>query len=141
MAGNRIIVGSGKTAITVDGALAGGILRNLEHAIGTEVTEELDRIAVGYRDEAYDTWPVRTGKSRDALDTAIRLRSVDEIEGLVYTVEYGRFIVSGKVGKEFKTRPRSPITELRKRVIAGRRANAERIKAALIAGLNRGSGV
>ena len=137
MAGNRIIVGSGKTAITVDGPLAGGILRDLEAAIGREVVAEVDRIAEGYRDGAAATWPVRTGKSREALDTMIRLPAPDVVEGVVSTVEYGRYIVSGKVGKDFKTRPRSPLTELRKRVQAGKRADAERVKAALVAGLDR----
>lgn len=140
MAGNRVIVGSGKTAITVDGPLAGGILRDLEDAIGREVIDAVDAIADGYRATAAATWPVRTGRSRDALDTTIRLPAPDVVEGVVSTVDYGRFIVSGKVGQKFEVRPRSPLTELRKLVIAGRRANAERIKAALVAGLNRGIG-
>lgn len=137
MAGNRIIIGYGKSSVTVDGPLAGGIITAVEDAIGHEVLDEVERIAVGYRDEAESTWPVRTGKSREALDTTVRLRSRDEIDGLVSTVDYGRFIVSGKVGKEFKVRPRSPLTRLRQAVMAGRKADAERIKVALVAGLNR----
>ena len=140
MAGNRIIVGSGKTAITVDGPIAGGILRDLEDAIGREVIDVVGAISEGYRADAASTWPVRTGKSREALDTTIRLPSPDVVEGVVSTVDYGRFIVSGKVGKDFKTRPRAPLTELRKRVMAGKRADADRVRAALVAGLNRGIG-
>ena len=140
MAGNRIIVGSGKTAITVDGPLAGGILRDLEAAIGREVIDVVGAISEVYRADAESTWPVRTGKSREALDTTIRLPAPDVVEGVVSTVDYGRFIVSGKVGKDFKTRPRSPLTELRKRVMAGKRTDAERIKAALVVGLDRGIG-
>jgi len=136
VAGNRIIVGSGKNAVTVDGALAGGILRDLEEAIGRDVVAEVERISEGYRAEAEATWPIRTGRSKEALDTTIRLPEPDVVEGVVSTVEYGRFIVSAKVGKTFKVRPRSPLTELRKRVMAGKRADAEHIKAALVAGLN-----
>jgi len=140
MAGKRLIVKTDRASVTFDGPLAAGLLADLEQAVGREVIDVVGAISEEYRADAEETWPVRTGKSRAALRSDVRLSGHDVVDGVVSTVEYGRYIVSSKVGTKNKLRPRSPLTELRKAVIAGKQVDTERIKAALVEGLRRAGG-
>lgn len=139
MAGSRIIIGSGRNQVTVDGPLAGDILRDLDQAVGAEVLDVMLAEAARFRSEAERTWPVRTGVSRDALREDVRLMSPERIDAVISTVGYARFIVSAKVGKHYVARmtSRHPLTELRMKVKAGKVETAAAVKDAIVTGLNR----
>jgi hypothetical protein len=98
VAGGRIIVTSGKASIVLDDGAARMAERLLRRA-APEVLAALEREADAIVAEARPQWPVKTGKSKDALDWALRLRSLEIVETVVFDpVPYVYFIKGKKQG-------------------------------------------
>lgn len=107
-------VGKGKSMVTIEGALADGLEAELRTAlgpVGDAMQAEADRIVR----EAKADWPVKSGRSRDAWRTDLRIHpgsfEVDVYISNPYS--YTRYVKSTKVGKEDDaTRLRSPFQTL-----------------------------
>lgn len=125
---------TGKVDVEMTGMLAGELDRALRAALGDEVLDTVDREMTEIRDRAAATWPVKSGRSRDALYAAIRARDDGfVIEGTVLGIDYSRYIVSKREGKNLTlTRPRSVTVELRRDIVKQKRQVAAKVKDALI---------
>lgn len=107
-----IKVGKGRSEVTISGALGDEIeaeLRSILGPVADEMQAQADRII---EEEINPNWPVKSGKTRDAWATSLRVQPGE------FTVEvvlrnphtYTRYIKSTKVGRsEDATRIRSPL--------------------------------
>lgn len=163
----EVRVGKGQSAVAISGALAGTLLDELKKAMGKGVLDVLDTEGGRLTASARATWPVKTGKSRDALDYYIRIDpDAGKIEAVVGTVGYGRYIKSTKIGDvqllakganpaplialahvgdgpapiDYAKRIRSPLTELRKAAVASTKNLAPLLRDTLIKALGGKSG-
>lgn len=163
----EIRVGKGQSAVAITGALAGTLVDELKKAMGEGVFDVLDNEGRRLTESTRATWPVRTGRSRDALDYHIRIDpDAGKIEAVVGTVGYGRYIQTTKIGDvqtlaaganaaplvalahsgdgpapiDYAKRIRSPLTELRKAAAASTKILAPRIRDTLIKALGGKSG-
>jgi hypothetical protein len=95
----EVRVGKGQSAVAISGALAGTLLDELRKAMGAGVYGVLDNQGRRLTASARATWPVKTGKSRAALDYHIRIDpDAGKIEVVIGTVGYARYIKSTKIG-------------------------------------------
>ena len=112
-----IKVGKGRSEVTITGALADGIERELRGILGP-VADELDREADAILDRLEDEWPVKTGRSAEAWTKTLRVQpgSFEVDVAIANPFRYVRYIKSSKVGaKDDATRVRSPLTTLVRR--------------------------
>lgn len=134
-------VGKGKSEVTLTGPLADGLERELREAlgpVGEEMQREADRIL---QEEILPTWPVKSGRSRDAWKTALRVHPGSfEVEVTIFNdFDYSRYIKSTRVGEQQDaTRIRSPFAVARKAVRAAEKQLAERL-AEVLAGHIQGA--
>ena len=133
-----IKVGKGRSQVTVTGALAEDLMRDFRQILAP-VNDAMQAEA----DKIMDTeikwkWPVKSGKSRESMETVLRVDPGSSVVEVVFRNDqpYIRFIRSTKVGKrEDKTRIRSPlVTHIRKPARAARRVLAKRTLPPLLAG-------
>ena len=133
-----IKVGRGRAEVTITGALAAQLDRDFRRLLGP-VADAMQAEA----DKIMDTeikwkWPIKRGRSRDAMETVLRVDPGSSVVEVVFRNDqpYIRFIRSTKVGKrEDKTRIRSPlVTHIRKPARAARRVLAKRTLPPLLAG-------
>lgn len=133
-----IKVGRGRAEVTITGALAAQLDRDFRRLLGP-VADAMQAEA----DKIMDTeikwkWPVKSGKSRESMETVLRVDPGSSVVEVVFRNDqpYIRFIRSTKVGKrEDKTRIRSPlVTHIRKPARAARRVLAKRTLPPLLAG-------
>ena len=111
----------GSVTVTVDDELAALVERLLEETapgVRDRIESEVEAV---YR-AAVSAWPVKTGRSRDGLRTAITLdRSQGRIEGAVLAlVGYSVYIKPRKLrkGTAWQTYVRGPMTDLKRRLLA-----------------------
>ena len=133
-----IKVGRGRAEVTITGALAAQLdrdFRRLLGPVGDAMQAEADKIM---DTEIKWKWPVKSGKSRESMETVLRVDPGSSVVEVVFRNDqpYIRFIQSTKVGKrEDKTRIRSPlVTHIRKPARAARRVLAKRTLPPLLAG-------
>ena len=133
-----IKVGRGRAEVTITGALAAQLDRDFRRLLGP-VADAMQAEA----DKIMDTeikwkWPVKSGKSRESMETVLRVDPGSSVVEVVFRNDqpYIRFIRSTTVGKrEDKTRIRSPlVTHIRKPARAARRVLAKRTLPPLLAG-------
>ena len=133
-----IKIGRGRAEVTITGALAAQLDRDFRRLLGP-VADAMQAEA----DKIMDTeikwkWPVKSGKSRESMETVLRVDPGSSVVEVVFRNDqpYIRFIRSTKVGKrEDKTRIRSPlVTHIRKPARAARRVLAKRTLPPLLAG-------
>lgn len=109
-----IIVGKGRGQIRIDGAIADGLEAEIRAALGP-VADEMDRVANLVVMRAQEQWPVKSGKSRDAWRTDLRVQPGSfEVEVFISNpLTYVRYISSTKVRTvNDAVRPRSPFQTL-----------------------------
>ena len=137
-----IKVGKGRSEVTIDGALGEELeaeLRSLLGPVVDEMEEEANRIL---RDEIAPNWPVKSGKSRDAWTSTLRVQpgelSVEVVLSNPYN--YTRYIKSTKLGeKEDATRIRSPLSvHVRKPARKAARDLADRLPDVIARALEEG---
>jgi len=108
-----IKVGKGRSEVTITGPLADDLeaeIRALLGPVADEMQAEADAIL---QDEIDVNWPVKSGKSRDAWTTTLRVHPDSMLVEIVLSnpYPYTRYIRSTRVGSmEDATRPRSPLT-------------------------------
>jgi len=137
-----IKVGKGRSEVTIDGALGEDLEAELRGILGPVVDEmeaEANRIL---QEEIGPKWPVKSGKSRDAWTTSLRVQpgelSVEVVLSNPYN--YTRYIKSTKVGeKEDATRIRSPLSvHVRKPAKAAVKELAQRLPDVIARALEEG---
>lgn len=139
----KIVVGSGRSRVEISGTLADGLLDTVRDAVGAEVLDEILTTAERVRDESAETWPVRTGKSRDSLEASARIPGDPYVvDGTITSIYYARYIISSKVGKNYAPtmRARSPIVEMRRKVLDERPGLQRRVKEAIVRRLQEVTG-
>lgn len=126
-----IKVGKGRSEVTITGALADDLERELRQLLGPvadELQREADRIL---QEEILPNWPVKTGQSRDGWKTSLRVHPDSfEVEVVIFNdLDYTRYVKSTRVGaKKDATRLRSPFQEhVRKPVLAAEKQLATRL--------------
>jgi hypothetical protein len=98
MSGKRIRVGKGRSEVIIDGVLAEGLLAELRDALGAELYDVMAGEGRRLTESARSTWPVFTGRSRDALSYDVRVVSGRHtVETVVSTLGYARYIKSSKI--------------------------------------------
>lgn len=134
-----IKVGKGRAEVTITGALADDLERELRELLGPlaeEMQREADRIL---QEEILPNWPVKSGRSRDGWKTSLRVHPGSfEVEVVIFNEhDYARYIKSTRVGeRENATRIRSPFQEhVRKPVRAAEKELATRMADVLAAHL------
>lgn len=153
----RIRVGKGRSEVTIEGALADGLLAELRDAIGDELYDVMDREGRRLTESARATWPVATGKSRQSLHYDVRIVPGSfTIETVVGAIDYSRYIITSKVGTEIdgtvpgaartdgpdpieyrRRANRSPLTEVRLATNATRKTLGPRLVEAFREGMRR----
>lgn len=120
-----IQVGKGRSEVTITGALASDLQRELRAVLGDEVLGAIEKETNELLRGLKKRWPVRSGRSRDSWRQSLRVHpGTFEVEGVVFSpLRYVRYIKSTKVGREDRaTRLRSPLTtEVRRPARAARR--------------------
>lgn len=109
-----IKVGKGKAEVTITGVLADGLEAQLREALGP-VGDTIDGVAGRIQATAKADWPVKSGRSRDAITRSLRVHpDAFLVESVIYSdVPYAYYIISTKIGtKNDSLRPRSPFQEL-----------------------------
>lgn len=113
----------GGVTVTVDE----GIARWVETVLRSAGDSTYERIEAGIGDvyrAAITRWPVRTGRSRDGLRSAVTLdRTAGRVEGSILAlVPYSVYVKSAKNGLKGKNAwqelARRPVGELKKRLLA-----------------------
>jgi len=113
----------GDVTVTVDDGLRRWVESLLEETGGV-VYERIERDVRAIFDEAVARWPVKTGRSRDGLRTAVLLdRGAARVEGQILAlVPYSVYIKSVKGGLQGKNAwqslVRGPMTLLKRRLLA-----------------------
>jgi hypothetical protein len=112
-----IRVGKGRASVTIDGPIAEDLEAQIRGALNGSLEameQEADQIIA----DTKRTWPVRTGRSRDAFRQELRIMPDGySVEVAIVTVDYARFIQSTKIGTHREaTRLRAPMAELRRTV-------------------------
>jgi hypothetical protein len=126
MAGERVFYRSGKAQVEIDSGLARLIRRTIANG-APEVAKALDEEAERIYAEARAGWPVKTGRSRDALDHGIRILSETKVQAwLLNASPYAKFVMLGgpnDPGRKMKGRGKTAMNELIRRPAnaAGRR--------------------
>ena len=128
-----IRVGRGRNAITLEGLDADIIEAELNAQVG-DILDVLKEQATIIRKNAQDTWPVKTGKSKDGFYEIVTI--VDDGERLEVSIlnkePYVPYIKSTKVGTEIDAiRNRSPLGEMRKATTKARKDIAILVKMAV----------
>ena len=128
-----IRVGRGRNAITLEGLEADQIEAELNAQVG-DILDVLKEQATIIRKNAQDTWPVKTGKSKDGFYEITTI--IDDGERLEVSIlnkePYVPYIKSTKVGTELDVvRNRSPLGEMRKAANKARKDIALMLKAVL----------
>lgn len=138
--GRVIKVGRGRAEVTISGALAEDLDRQIRGILGP-VAKELQAEADEILQQARAEWPRASGESADSWSTALRVHpSTMGVEVVLFSrVPYIRYIRSTKVGRKAKaTRLRSPLVKLvREPVRDGRRGRVERLTEVLAEHLSR----
>jgi hypothetical protein len=80
---STLVFGKGRTQMTVSSTVRDHVERMLRSA-APRTMETLRRVTDDLRDEAAREWPVKTGRSRDGLDTMIRVVGSGLVEGVVF---------------------------------------------------------
>lgn len=103
--------GKGRSEVTISGALAERLDRELRDVLGP-VADELQRHADEILRNARAQWPVKSGRSQRSWDTALRIQPGSfEIEVSMFNTagNYVNLIRSTKIGRQKEaTRLRSP---------------------------------
>jgi hypothetical protein len=128
-----IRVGRGRNAITLEGLDADIIEAELNAQVG-DILDVLKEQATIIRKNAQDTWPVKTGKSKEGFYEIVTI--VDDGEKLEVSIlnkePYVPYIKSTKVGTEMDAiRNRSPLGEMRKATTKARKDIAILVKMAV----------
>lgn len=128
-----IRVGRGRNAITLEGLEADQIEAELNAQVG-DILDVLKEQATIIRKNAQDTWPVKTGKSKDGFYEITTI--IDDGQRLEVSIlnkePYVPYIKSTKVGTELDVvRNRSPLGEMRKAANKARKDIALMLKAVL----------
>ena len=128
-----IRVGRGRNAITLEGLDADIIEAELNAQVG-DILDVLKEQATIIRKNAQDTWPVKTGKSKEGFYEIVTI--VDDGEKLEVSIlnkePYVPYIKSTKVGSEMDAiRNRSPLGEMRKATTKARKDIAILVKMAV----------
>ena len=128
-----IRVGRGRNAITLEGLDADIIEAELNTQVG-DILDVLKEQATIIRKNAQDTWPVKTGKSKEGFYEIVTI--VDDGEKLEVSIlnkePYVPYIKSTKVGSEMDAiRNRSPLGEMRKATTKARKDIAILVKMAV----------
>ena len=108
---SRIRVGRGRSAVIIEGVLAGELDRELRKLLGP-VADRMQKEADSIIEDARKVWPIKTGKSRDSWETVLTvLPGTFEVEvSMLSDLKYTRYIRSTKEGtKDLATRLRSPL--------------------------------
>lgn len=108
---SRIRVGRGRSAVIIEGVLAGELDRELRKLLGP-VADRMQQEADSIIEDARKVWPIKTGKSRDSWETVLTvLPGTFEVEvSMLSDLKYTRYIRSTKEGtKDLATRLRSPL--------------------------------
>ena len=108
---SRIRVGRGRTAVMIEGALAGELDRELRKLLGP-VADRMQQEADQIIRDARSVWPIKTGRSRDSWETVLTvLPGTFEVEvSMLSDLKYVRYILSTKVlTVDLATRRRSPL--------------------------------
>lgn len=95
MAGDRVVIGVGKASVVLDDGAARMARRILQQA-APEVLGVLEREAASLTEQARLPWPRKTGRSADALDWQLRIRSTDTIETVVFNPVPYVYFIKGK---------------------------------------------
>ena len=128
-----IRVGRGRNAITLEGLEADQIEAELNAQVG-DILDVLKEQATIIRKNAQDTWPVKSGKSKEGFYEITTI--IDDGERLEVSIlnkePYVPYIKSTKVGTELDVvRNRSPLGEMRKTANKARKDIALMLKAVL----------
>jgi len=119
---NKIRVGKGKSSVTIEGALAQDLFKELQDNLGP-VIDEIQNSADQVLKEANETWPVKTGRSLAGFFTVPTITDLEIEISILNEYKYVRYIKSDKLGKKDSgTRNRSPLqTDIRKPARAQRK--------------------
>ena len=107
-----IKVGKGRSEVTISGSLGDDLeeeLRSILGPVADEMQREADRIL---EEEIGRKWPVKSGKTRDAWETALRVQPGELVVEIVLSnpIKYTRYINSTRLAKtKDAVRPRSPL--------------------------------
>lgn len=128
-----IRVGRGRNAITLEGLEADQIEAELNAQVG-DILDVLKEQATIIRKNAQDTWPVKSGKSKEGFYEITTI--IDDGQRLEVSIlnkePYVPYIKSTKVGTELDVvRNRSPLGEMRKAANKARKDIALMLKAVL----------
>lgn len=98
--GRVVRVKSGRASITLSGPDAADVEREILSCLGAVANESI-RLAEEVKRQAQETWPIKSGTSRDMLAVALLVTPAKyRAEAIVIGAEYARFIKSTKRGRE-----------------------------------------
>lgn len=111
-----IKVGKGKDEVTIDGILGADLEAEIRGWLGP-IADEMEKEADTIRERIRTDWPIKTGKSRAAWQTTLRVHPGSMLVEIHFSNEhvFVRWIQSTKLGRQTDARRlRSPMwTEVR----------------------------